>query len=148
MMNIKICTKVEAPLKSVIEGFDERLFNALVPPGFSMKLKQFDGVYAGAIIRLTTYLFHLIPQEWENHIISQEEDENSFEFVDHGIRVPPGLSSWEHKHRLLKKADHTLIIDDVSYTCPIRILELLFYPAIYFVFASRKRVYRGFFGRK
>ncbi|MBD0260611.1 MAG: hypothetical protein ICV83_33250, partial [Cytophagales bacterium] len=54
---------------------------------------------------------------------------------------------WRHRHEIRQHGTGSLIVDDVSFRSPNRLLDWLLYPVMYLQFAYRKPVYRRLFGR-
>lgn len=147
-MRLTIRTKVNSPLVEVKAGFDESLFLSLNPPFPPVKLIQFDGCRKGDKVHLELN-FLLFKQQWISDITYDKLDDEIFEFIDVGVRLPFFLKRWKH-HHIVKKLDHSRseIVDDISFSTPFILIDLLFYPALYLQFLYRKPVYRKIFNTK
>ncbi len=140
-MNLKISTAVATPHKVVFAAFNEKLFLALKPPLLPMKLLRFDGCNVGHEVHIDLGL-----QVWISLITESVQNEEECYFVDEGSQLPFPLSSWRHLHLIKKNKDHTLIIDDITFSSGFVLLDFFLYPFLYFMFWLRQPVYRKFFG--
>jgi hypothetical protein len=48
MIRITLKTKVKCSFEKVRDGFNQKLLETLNPPGISVKIEQFDGIFVGA----------------------------------------------------------------------------------------------------
>ncbi|WP_162418314.1 SRPBCC family protein [Cyclobacterium roseum] len=146
-MKINLSTRVDQSYLKVKEGFTEDLFQSLNPPFPPVKLLRFDGSSTGDIVSLELN-FILFKQVWTSEITDDQTDENEFYFVDEGIKLPFFLRFWRHKHRVVSQGpSQSLIIDEISYRAPNKILEIFLFPVLYAQFAMRKPVYKKYFGK-
>jgi len=146
-MHLTLRTRVSESLPNVWAGFDERLFTKLSPPFPPVKVLRFDGCRAGDVVHLRLN-FLLFGQDWISLITDQQETADEIFFVDEGTQLPFFLSSWRHKHRLIRHNNQTLIADEITYRTPGGWLtDLLFYPLLWLQFAYRKPIYRTVFRR-
>jgi ligand-binding SRPBCC domain-containing protein len=53
------------------------------------------------------------------------ETEEEIYFVDEGIQLPFFLKSWLHLHRIVNRNEHAVIIDDIRFRSPSRMLDIL-----------------------
>ncbi len=144
MMHFKIETKVTGNYKAVMERFDRQLFEALKPPFGKMEILEFTGSKKGDKVHLQ--FLQPIKAEWISEITADGISENEAFFVDEGVLLPPGLSYWKHKHVVQKMTENTsLIIDDITFKGSIALLTPLLFPALYFSFLPRKKVYQSCF---
>jgi len=58
------------------------------------------------------------------------------------------LRSWRHEHRLEQQKDHTVLIDAIEYHAPIRLLEWILWPILWWQFRYRQPVYRRYFNKR
>ena len=66
-------------------------------------------------------------------------------FVDEGKVLPPPLSYWRHKHRMIKKwADETLIRDEIQFKTSPGFLESSMLPVLKYQFKRRGPVIASF----
>jgi len=88
-----------------------------------------------------------IKAEWISDIIKDDINEERAIFVDVGRKLPWPLATWTHRHVVEKiDEDHSMIVDDMTFTASNPILTLLMYPAMLVSFYPRKWVYRKYFG--
>ncbi len=143
-MKINIETKVEQNYLAVKEGFDETLFTKLSPPFPPVKLLRFDGSKKGDIVTLELN-FLLFKQKWTSEITEDKTTSKEFFFVDKGVELPFFLKKWQHRHRLIKAGENTVIRDEITYQGTFGILTVLLYPALYLQFLYRKPIYKKIF---
>lgn len=143
-MKINIETKVEQNYLAVKEGFDETLFTKLSPPFPPVKLLRFDGSKKGDIVSLELN-FLLFKQKWTSEIIEDNTTSKEFYFVDKGVQLPFFLKEWQHRHRLIKVGENTVIRDEITYKGAFGIFTVLLYPALYLQFLYRKPIYKKIF---
>lgn len=146
-MTIRIATKVDAGLEKVKNGFTRELFLSLNPPFPPVKLVRFDGCEQGDRVELElNFLF--FKQTWESLITEDVFNQNEFSFVDVGVRLPFFLKTWKHHHLNVANASGgSTIVDEIEFTTPTLLTNLLFYPVLYLQFLYRKPIYRKVFGR-
>jgi len=146
-MKIVIETTVEQDYLTVKEGFNESLFKKLAPPFPPVKLLRFDGSTTGDVVSLELN-FIFFKQRWTSDIVADETTEKEFYFIDKGVELPFFLKAWEHKHRIIKNGEGSIIRDEISYQGPFGLMTLLLYPALYLQFLYRKPIYRKIFRSK
>lgn len=146
-MRLKITTKVNQSYLEVKDGFTKELFLSLNPPFPPVKLLRFDGCSTGDIVSLELN-FIFFKQRWESAITFDRTNDTTFEFIDEGRRLPFFLSTWKHHHLVRKTSNqHSEIIDDITFSSSIWLIDLLLYPALYLQFLYRKPVYKRIFSR-
>jgi ligand-binding SRPBCC domain-containing protein len=137
-MNILIKTPINSDFKIVFSKFNLELFTALKPPLVSLKVKRFDGCKKGDEVHLVVN-----GKLWVSHITELYESEDEIYFVDIGVIIPAPLKSWKHIHRVERTGDKTCaVIDDINYSTGFKMLDLLIYPALKFMFLLRCPVYK------
>ena len=147
-MRLIIRTKVESYFLDVKSGFTEDLFLALNPPFPPVKLRKFDGCSKGDEVQLELN-FILFKQSWHSDITYDLTDDTTFQFIDVGVKLPFFLKSWKHHHVVNKINENTSeIIDDITFSSPLWLLDLLLYPALYLQFLYRKPVYKKVFKKR
>lgn len=146
-MRIRLTTLVTQNYQQVAANFDEKLFKALNPPFPPVKLLRFDGSRKGDEVHLELN-FLLFKQMWKSLIIEDKVQENEIYFIDKGIQLPFFLRYWQHTHRILKRGEHTAIVDDIQFKTPFILVDYLMYPVLYGQFFYRKPVYKKYFRRK
>lgn len=143
-MNIILKSSVKGNYKNVMAAFDRQLFEALKPPYGKMEILEFTGSHKGDKVHMK---FHSpFKAEWISDIIEDEATDEQAWFVDVGIKLPWPLATWTHRH-IVEKIDeeHSMIIDDITFTGKNIILTLLLFPAIFLGFYPRKKIYRDYF---
>lgn len=146
-MHLLIKTEVAASPDEVWRGFNRELFLALNPPFPPVRLHQF-GMNAGDRVRLELRFSGFV-QHWVSYLPeSGRTPGGGYYFVDTGEQLPFFLASWQHRHGIEPTTGGgSVIIDDIHFEGPHRILSLLLYPALWLQFVYRKPIYRRFFGR-
>lgn len=119
--------------------FDIDLFNYL-SKGQPIKLLRFDGSKKGNEIHIQFPL----NQKWVSVITKDEITDNEAYFIDEGKQLPFGLTTWEHKHRILNKGNDSEILDDITYTAP-SLIGIIFFIPLYLPMYLRKKQYLNFF---
>lgn len=144
-MRICITTAVKAPYQEVVQKFDQSLFQALSPPFPRLYLLRYDGNQPGdeVHVRLHFGFFH---QTWKSRITAYESETGKIYFVDEGFGLPFFLRYWRHQHEIRQHGTGSLIVDDITFRAPNRLLDYLCYPVLYLQFAYRKPIYRRYFG--
>ncbi len=145
-MNLVLKSSVKGNYKNVMAAFDRRLFEALKPPVGKMEIVAFTGSKKGDKVHIK---FHSpIKAEWISDIVEDEVTEERAWFVDVGVQLPWPLATWKHRH-IVEKIDkeHSMIIDDITFTGNNFILSMLLYPAIFLGFYPRKKIYQKYFDK-
>lgn len=143
-MKIKIKTEVKGNYKNIAAGFDLQLFEYLVPPFTKVKIKEFTGSKKGDRVHVQ-FIFPM-KTEWISAITADGSDEHEVFFVDEGVKLPPGLGYWKHRHVIQKSGPHTsLIIDDIEFKGSNRILDYLLYLPLWITFSMRIPMYKRYF---
>lgn len=143
-MHFRIETEVGQTAKQVLSGFDESLFLALKPPLMPLKLLRFDGCEKGDRVELVLGI-PPFSQEWNALVVEHGENDDAFYFIDIGEKLPFPLKDWKHRHLILKKGDKSVIVDDITYSTGLKLLDYLMYPVLYLQFYIRIPVYRKLF---
>lgn len=143
-MQFRIKTEVKANFHFVVSHFGEPLFIHLLPIFPPIRLIQFEGTELGNMVCLELK-FVGFTMHWSSQIIVTKKYETEVNFVDQGIKLPFFLVYWEHKHRIIRHGLDTVIIDEIYYKSPNMIIELLFFPILFFSFFMRGPSYRSFF---
>jgi|TARA_R110000737_G_scaffold182215_1_gene205614 ligand-binding SRPBCC domain-containing protein len=145
-MNIILKTPVKGNYKTVINAFDRKLFEALKPSVGKMEIVEFTGSKKGDKVHLR--FISPIKADWISDIIEDGINENSAWFVDKGTTLPWPLKTWTHKHIVEKiDDDNSLIVDDISYSGGNFIVSFLMFPALFFAFYPRKKIYKSYFNK-
>ncbi|MEM9983463.1 MAG: hypothetical protein AAF804_00070 [Bacteroidota bacterium] len=148
MMHIEIRTPVKGDYRTVMQGFDQQLFEALSPPGAGVELMRFDGSKRGDVVHIRLKLLGFIRQDWVSEIVEDGENEKKAWFVDRGVELPFFLGAWEHHHLVENTGPgHSVIVDDIRFRGPNRLMDYLLYPVLYAQFAYRRPIYQRIFGK-
>ena len=84
--------------------------------------------------------------EWISAITADGSNEHEVFFVDEGVKLPPGLGSWKHRHVIQKEgSDTSHIIDDIEFKGSNRILDYLLYLPLWITFSMRIPMYKRYF---
>lgn len=141
-MRIRISTLVDENYKKVFSMFNREFFIKLAPPLFKFELKNFDGCITNDLVHIELD-FVLFKQDWISLISDHGADSDELYFIDEGIKLPFFLKYWKHKHRIQNYNGKTRIVDDIIYTTPNKLLDILIYPSLYFMFYYRKHIYQN-----
>jgi ligand-binding SRPBCC domain-containing protein len=145
-MRIILQTLVKQNPTTVFAGFTKELFLKLAPPFPPVRLLRFDGSQAGDIVELElNFLF--FKNTWQSLITTQNTSPEEIFFIDEGKKLPFFLRFWHHKHRIVTSNTGSIIIDEITYKSPFKILDYLLYPMMYAQFAYRKPIYKKVFGK-
>lgn len=147
MIRITLKTSVNCPFEIVRDGFDQKLLETLNPPGISLKIEQFDGIYAGAKMRMRVQSL-FTSTLWTGSILQVCSKNQFWCFVDEGAILPMGLKSWKHIHAVVRKNNQTLIYDRVYFSGKNRFFTMFWFPAILLMLGIRKPRYRKYFEKK
>jgi ligand-binding SRPBCC domain-containing protein len=147
MIRITLKTSVNCPFEIVRDGFDQKLLETLNPPGISLKIEQFDGIYAGAKMRMRVQSL-FTSTLWTGSILQVCSKNRFWCFVDEGAILPMGLKSWKHIHAVVRKNNQTLIYDRVYFSGKNRFFTMFWFPAILLMLGIRKPRYRKYFEKK
>jgi ligand-binding SRPBCC domain-containing protein len=144
-MRIYITTAVQQPYREVAQKFDQSLFEALSPPFPRARLLRYDGNRPGDEVHVRLH-FGFFRQTWHSLITDAGAQPGLVYFVDEGRKLPFFLRHWRHRHEIRQHGAGSLVVDDISFHSPFRLLDYLLYPLMYLQFAYRKPVYRRRFG--
>lgn len=145
-MRILLKTKVKGDHREVMERFDRKLFEALVPKQGKTEIVEFTGSKKGDSVHLR--FLSPIKADWKSDITEDHVDDQRAFFVDQGVVMPFGLKSWHHQHIVERIDDASCyIIDDINYEGKNPLITMALYPAFYFGFLPRKNIYQAYFGK-
>jgi ligand-binding SRPBCC domain-containing protein len=145
-MNLILKTAVKGNYKTVMEAFDRSLFEALKPSVGKMEIVEFTGSKKGD--RVHMQFISPVKAEWISDIVEDEVSDTSAWFVDVGVKLPWPLATWRHRHIVEKiDEDNSMIIDDITYTGTNFLFTLFLYPALFFGFYPRKKIYKAYFSK-
>ncbi|WP_373520410.1 hypothetical protein [Aquiflexum sp.] len=143
-MKINIETVVQQDFLKVKEGFNQSLFTKLSPPFPPVKLLRFDGSIKGDFVTLELN-FIFFKQKWTSEIVADKTTDQEFYFIDKGVELPFFLKEWQHKHRIIKSGQGSIIRDEITYKSGFSLLTLMLYPALFLQFLYRKPIYKKIF---
>jgi ligand-binding SRPBCC domain-containing protein len=112
--NLRFETEVPVKLEEVKARFNIKLFEFLKPAFPKVVLDKYEGENPGNEV-LIRILFFGFTWHWDCIISQNGTNEYSYFFEDEGIRLPPFLSWWRHKHELVRTKTGTLIVDDITF---------------------------------
>ncbi len=140
-MRITIPTTVAQPVEVVWANFNAALFKKLSPPFPPSRLLRFDGSMPGDEVHIElNFLF--FKQVWVSRITDQRQTPDEIYFVDEGVKLPFFLRAWHHKHRIVRRDEGSIIIEEIDFKTPSILTDWLFYPILYGQFRYRKPVYK------
>lgn len=143
-MQFRIKSEVKANFNFVASNFGKPLFIYLLPIFPPIRLVTFEGTELGNRVVLEMKIGSHV-MNWVSQIIDTRTYETEYNFIDQGVKLPIFLIYWEHKHRVIRHLSGAVIIDEIYYKSPNMIIELLFYPILFFTFYLRRFAYRSFF---
>lgn len=145
-MRIILETPVKEDFNAVWKGFDRELFISLAPGFPKLVLKRFDGCNQGDEVHLELE-FPFFKQSWNSLIIESGRNDREYYFIDQGTQLPFFLTYWEHKHRIVKSGNETVLVDDIQFKSHGLFMEWLIYPSLWLSFFQRKSKYQNRFGK-
>lgn len=87
-----------------------------------------------------------VKQRWISVISGVERTDTYFQFVDEGRTLPFPFQRWKHIHRVESTgADSCRIVDDITCSTGLRLLDVLAYPVVKKMFSARAPLYVAFF---
>ena len=146
MLRFVLTTPVPQSIDQVKAGFNLELFKALKPPIINLKVERFDGCHKGDEVHLKVGLGLMM--DWVSLITEDNQNSQEWYFIDEGDKLPPPLKKWRHRHRVLKReAGGSIIVDDISFSSGLKLLDYLLYFPLKLQFKLRAPVYKKIFGR-
>lgn len=143
-MKIALETRVDRGYLDVKSGFDEGLFQKLLPIFPPVSLLRFDGSSRGDMVTLELN-FIFFRQRWTSEITEDGTTAREFYFVDRGVTLPFFLKKWTHKHRVISRGFGSIIRDEIEFEAPFKLASYALFPFLWLQFALRKPVYRRYF---
>jgi ligand-binding SRPBCC domain-containing protein len=144
MIQITLKTAVKCSFEKVRDGFDQKLLETLNPPGITVKIEQFDGLFVGAGMKMRVESL-FTSTLWTGVITRVCSKKNFWCFTDEGHTLPTGLKNWRHIHAVVKKNNQTMIYDRVYFSGKNTLFTMFWFPAIWFMLAIRKPRYQKYF---
>lgn len=144
MPNFQITCRVSASLPYVWSQFDQNLLAKLAPPFPIARIIQFDGCQVNDKVCIELD-FLLYKTRWNSEITAYQADATSYVFVDEGTRVPFGIKTWRHEHRIESISVHeSAIIDKIQFQTNYKLLDWLLFPLIWGMIAYRLPLYKKY----
>lgn len=144
-MKILFETPIDRPFLEVRDGFNQKLFEALKPPGVALEVERFDGCKKGDEFALNISMLGKT-QSWQGLVTQDETTSEHWFFVDEGKVLPWPLTKWKHIHKVVKVTENTSkIIDDISFECATPWLLPFVAPGLWLSFAIRPYKYQQYF---
>lgn len=145
-MRIYLKTKIRKDFHKVAAGYNQDLFNYLLPPLGLVSLVRYDGQQPGNIIHLR---FRGLFKDWKVVIKDVWTSPREYRFVDRGLSMPFGMTYWQHVHRVVAIGpNQSALIDQMEYKTNWLLLDLLLYPLLFLSFFPRKWKYKSYYERK
>ena len=141
-VRLVVRTRVHNNYRAVFARFDRQLFEALNPPFPPVRVLRFDGCAEGDEVHLElNFLF--ARTLWVSRVVEAGETDVECYFTDEGVKLPPMLKHWRHRHRIRRVAEgETEIVDDVEFQSLTPPLTAALYGPLYGQFLYRKPVYK------
>ena len=129
----------------IFDNFTQELFEVLAPAFPPAKLLRYDGNAIGDVveIRLGIPPATVVSQ---SKITEHKRATDKCLFVDEGVKLPPPLDYWVHRHRIEQAGEgRVAIIEDITFGTPFNWLTSLMKPVISAQFEARGSKYVSFF---
>jgi len=132
-------------VSNVINSFHNKSFVKFLILAQPVKIISWDGIEDGkvAIFKFWFFGWRIMKVVHRGYTISDQH----LCFEDNGLKIPFGLTTWNHLHIVETQKNNVLIIDRVTMTCDNRIRAYLIYPIMIFPILLRKILYRIWFYR-
>ena len=108
-----------------------------------VKIIEWSGIEDGKVA-----YFKLWFLGWRDFKVIHEKyqaNEKYLFFIDKGIKLPLGITSWKHSHNVVKDGNNTIIKDSLSFHHTSRYIGYLIFPVLIFPILFRKILYRIYF---
>lgn len=143
-MRIIFKTSIERDFHEVARGFNQGLFEYLIPSYCLPVVKRYDGQDHGDMVHLS-FRFPGI-NDWKVVVKESGMSEKSYWLVHRGLVMPFRLSFWQHIHRVVSLGKHKCaIIDHIEFDSKWKILNPINYLLLLFIFLPRRILYRRYF---
>lgn len=137
--------QVAGRVPEVFAGFTKELFDHLTPAFPPAKLLRYDGNQVGDEVHIRLGL-PPVAVTWVSVITKHEAGKREAYFVDEGVKLPPPLTFWRHKHLLVQTDAETVsILEDITFATGNKLTSALMYPVLYAQFAARGPLYKSYF---
>jgi len=144
-MRLLFETKIERSYLEIKSRFNLELFLALKPPLVNLSVKRFDGCSPGNEVHVELNTMGK-RQDWVSVITRELQDNKEWSFMDEGKIMPWPFALWKHHHRVVSLDEKSSkIVDDITFECAPRWMDVLLYPVMWSVFSIRPIRYRKYF---
>ncbi len=144
-MKLLFETPIERPYLEVRDGFNQKLFEVLKPPGVGLDVDRFDGCKKGDEFSLAISMMGQ-KQKWQGVVTADETTPDEWYFIDEGKVLPWPLTAWKHIHRVVKVSENSSkIIDDITFEVATPWLLPFVAPGLWLTFAIRPYKYQQYF---
>lgn len=144
MLSYSISTPIQAPINHVKELFTADLLLRLSPPFPRVSLQRFDGCKKEDKVILEINLV-FTKVTWSSLITEDKLTADEWYFIDEGVKMPFGLTYWQHKHRVKKINEKSCeIIDEISFDTRNGFLNYLLFPFLWGMIFYRKPFYQKY----
>jgi ligand-binding SRPBCC domain-containing protein len=93
--------------------------------------------------------FLLLKTTWSSIITDFQESESENFFIDEGVKMPFGLTYWQHKHSVKKLTDaSSAVVDTIQFKSKFFLLDYLLYPLFYGMILYRIPIYQKLLSTK
>lgn len=145
-MRIRLKTRIKKDFHTVAAGFNQELFNYLLPPFGLARLERYDGQKPGDIVHIKFSLPFV--NDFKVVIRDVWTSPKEYRFVDRGLVMPFSLEFWQHTHRVVALGEkRTAIIDQMEFRTRWQLLDWLIWPMLFLSFFPRKWQYKRYFER-
>jgi ligand-binding SRPBCC domain-containing protein len=144
MPKFELTCRVSASMPYVWKRFTADLLAKLAPPFPIARIIRFDGCQANDHVMIELD-FLVAKTVWTSIITSYQFDGESHVFVDEGIKVPFGIVTWRHEHRIEVIGEkETRVIDRIQFQTNYKLLDLLLFPLLWGMIAYRMPLYKKY----
>jgi hypothetical protein len=146
-MKITFKTLINKDFDIVVDGFNQNLFEYLMPLYCFPVLKRYDGQQHGDMVHLSFRLPGI--NDWKVVVKEAGKTDKLFWIVHRGLVMPFALAFWQHSIRVVSlKQNKTAIIDQIEFNSKWKILNPLNYLILFFIFFPRKIFYKSYYKGK
>ena len=128
---------------TVIKAFHNIKFVKFLMLLQPIKIINWDGIENNKKAAFNLWFFGWRKFEVEHSNYSKSQ--NKLSFVDQGIKLPLGISSWHHEHIVEEHKKGSLIIDKLNFNHTNKLIGYLIYPLLVFPIFIRHVLYKIYF---
>ncbi len=130
----------------VVSEFQNLKFIKFLIKWQPVKIIKWNGIYNNDKAHFKFWFL-----KWHNFKVVHQlynfnEDQLSFE--DKGTKLPLGLKSWNHKHKVVRAVNSVIITDNISFSHNYYFMGFILYPILIFPILLRRLLYKKYFRRK